>query len=260
MNYNELFNNVNIPIAVLSDADLKLLFKNKAFNELFLSSVSVNFDSDMLFDILNINLPQLKNSIGFGKSYSQTACVNGIPLYYAEFEPFVSEDNAYVVCTVHCLPLFADGMIFKDSLTGLQNRVGFEYYADKLRTKYGNCDFLLMIIDIDRFKSINDSYGHIFGDEVLAAFAANLKSLQTQDSVCGRFGGDEFIAMHKLESKACAEKIIKEYIRKLNTEYNGVNVCCGIGTAIGNASLTINDMLLTADSELLKNKAENQLQ
>lgn len=55
-----------------------------------------------------------------------------------------------------------------------------------------------MILDIDNFKSVNDSYGHYFGDEVIKAFADSLKLSVGGRGIVGRIGGDEFIVLIKM--------------------------------------------------------------
>ena len=60
-----------------------------------------------------------------------------------------------------------------------------------------NRQMFLMILDIDNFKSVNDSYGHYFGDEVIKAFADSLKLSVGGRGIVGRIGGDEFIVLIK---------------------------------------------------------------
>lgn len=77
----------------------------------------------------------------------------------------------------------------KDPLTGILNRRGF---LEKVENLYGynNKSFTIVIIDIDNFKSVNDLYGHNFGDRVLKEIA---KILSSKTSLCARWGGEEFI-------------------------------------------------------------------
>jgi diguanylate cyclase (GGDEF)-like protein len=79
----------------------------------------------------------------------------------------------------------------RDGLTGLRNRVWVERQIDR-RLSPGKT-FSVAIVDIDEFKSVNDSYGHLAGDELLQQFAAELKSACRSTDMLGRWGGDEFI-------------------------------------------------------------------
>lgn len=104
-------------------------------------------------------------------------------------------------------------MARKDGLTGIFNR---SYIEDSIKERLSNvkCGVLFMI-DIDDFKSINDSYGHIAGDEVLKKFADIIKNAMGSKGTIGRIGGDEFIAFYESDSNrenvACvANKIINQ--------------------------------------------------
>ncbi len=102
-----------------------------------------------------------------------------------------------------------------DPLTGVYNRRGFEIQvksllADSARVSAGAC---LLLLDIDRFKTINDTYGHIFGDKVIRTLASTLKSIvKGQDSVC-RMGGEEFAILLPETGLSGASKVA-EHIRK----------------------------------------------
>jgi len=84
-----------------------------------------------------------------------------------------------------------------DALTGIPNRRGFSERAERLiaRCKADNTPLTLLLCDLDHFKSINDRFGHLVGDELLIAFAKSLTgSLRPLDLV-GRIGGEEFVAL-----------------------------------------------------------------
>lgn len=82
----------------------------------------------------------------------------------------------------------------QDSLTGLLNR-GTAIRAIRHILKNNQGHHILIMLDIDRFKQINDRYGHKFGDKALRTAAARLKSALRRDDVFGRLGGDEFIIL-----------------------------------------------------------------
>ncbi|MBE4908354.1 diguanylate cyclase [Bacillus luteolus] len=103
----------------------------------------------------------------------------------------------------------------RDSLTGLFNVRSFDYYYNSILTKTmemkGDCS--ICIIDVDHFKQINDTYGHLAGDQVLKQLANLLKSLTREGDVLSRNGGEEFsiILPHCNHEKA---KEIAERIRR----------------------------------------------
>jgi len=84
-----------------------------------------------------------------------------------------------------------------DAMTGLANRKGFDEATDKLRDAQERApsDDCLLICDIDKFKSINDTYGHLFGDKVIKAVADALTKQTKGKDLVARFGGEEFIVL-----------------------------------------------------------------
>ncbi|SEM17133.1 diguanylate cyclase (GGDEF) domain-containing protein [Halomonas daqiaonensis] len=101
----------------------------------------------------------------------------------------------------------------RDELTGLDSRSHFMKRAQALllRSQHDTAPFSLFMIDVDHFKSINDTWGHIHGDRVLTSIAETCKrSLRPQD-VIGRFGGEEFIVAlpetHLKDAKMVAERL-----------------------------------------------------
>ena len=101
-----------------------------------------------------------------------------------------------------------------DSLTGLPNRRAIEDWATRQLSgaiRYG-FSFLVVLADLDHFKSVNDTYGHDAGDTVLKKFAEILKANSRRSDICGRIGGEEFLFVltHTTQDNA---KIVIERIR-----------------------------------------------
>jgi diguanylate cyclase (GGDEF)-like protein len=92
-----------------------------------------------------------------------------------------------------------------DTLTGLLNRRGFQA-ASATALRDGG---LVLVIDVNRFKSVNDTYGHAVGDEVLQAVGRTLASCH-EDSVAGRTGGDEFVVLLPSGDLGSAESLRDE--------------------------------------------------
>lgn len=109
----------------------------------------------------------------------------------------------------------ARGEALIDPLTGIFNRRGFEIeaqksFSDKAILDKGLC---LLMVDIDHFKKVNDTYGHLFGDKVITAIAAALKSkVKGQDAVA-RLGGEEFAVLLP-ETGLTGAQVVAESIRK----------------------------------------------
>ena len=100
-----------------------------------------------------------------------------------------------------------------DPLTKLHNRAHFDEVINHIakHQRRVDTDFVLVITDIDHFKSINDTYGHQVGDEALVAVAKTLKHSLREDDLIARWGGEEFVIMLKNvtidEAKAIIEKV-----------------------------------------------------
>jgi len=110
-------------------------------------------------------------------------------------------------------------MVQHDVLTGLLNRRGFKNHVEKLvnNAKHETCFSILFYLDLNQFKSINDSLGHAVGDEVLLLVSKRLRKLLDDKSIASRLGGDEFIIVipHVSEDKDIANKEAQEFSREL---------------------------------------------
>ena len=122
----------------------------------------------------------------------------------------------------------------KDGLTNLHNRNSIKQLADA-HIKQG-CGGTFMMIDMDNFKSINDSFGHLVGDEVLVKFATAIKDTIGADNLAGRIGGDEFVVFLKTattreDARILANAIINNVKKQFFNSYLG-NVSASIGIAM----------------------------
>ncbi|HHY72137.1 MAG TPA: GGDEF domain-containing protein [Bacillus bacterium] len=92
--------------------------------------------------------------------------------------------------------------IQRDGLTGLANRRAFDIEIEKWVKK--KVHFSLIMADIDRFKKVNDEYGHLVGDEVLKFLAKTMHDVIREDDLCFRYGGEEFVILLKDKNEADA--------------------------------------------------------
>jgi diguanylate cyclase (GGDEF)-like protein len=118
----------------------------------------------------------------------------------------------------------------------------------------------LVFIDVDKFKLINDTKGHLFGDQVLMEIALRLKkSIRNSDTVA-RFGGDEFVILFEnISNKSDVSIMIETLTQELEKELiiNGINleINCSIGVAIfPDDGTTIDTLMATADKAMYKTK------
>ena len=102
-----------------------------------------------------------------------------------------------------------------DPLTGLSNRRHFFEYAtaEVCRSKRYSHTMALMMLDIDHFKHVNDTYGHATGDEVLIGVAKLVQKNMRESDLAARFGGEEFIAFLP-ETEELGAEVVAERIRQ----------------------------------------------
>lgn len=149
-----------------------------------------------------------------------------------------------------------------DTLTGLPNRLmltealdGALAYAEKWRTR---CAFLM--IDLDRFKAVNDSLGHLVGDQLLARVSERLKELMTDNELCGRLGGDEFaIVIRDANDIQHVQQVAERVIQRLSQPYEVDNHTLYVGASIGSAvgprdGSTVETLMRNADLALYRSK------
>ncbi|NNM78159.1 EAL domain-containing protein [Sphingomonas sp. ID1715] len=125
-----------------------------------------------------------------------------------------------------------------DTLTGLPNRLHMAEAIGSALTEAeqwrSRCAFL--IIDIDRFKSVNDTLGHAVGDRLLTRVGERLASLMTAKELCGRLGGDEFgVVIKDGSDQGRVEKLAHRIIDELSHPYDIDNHILYVGASIGAA-------------------------
>jgi diguanylate cyclase (GGDEF)-like protein len=148
-----------------------------------------------------------------------------------------------------------------DSLTGLSNRLHFSEILDGFFSKgEEELNFALHVIDLDGFKSINDTYGHPIGDLLLLAVAQRLRSNLTSSDVLVRLGGDEFAVIQKLPTSETDASLLAGRICELVGEpfqVSGLNlnISASVGVAFGAKDATSTaDLLRIADLALYSAK------
>ncbi|HSL77159.1 MAG TPA: GGDEF domain-containing protein, partial [Candidatus Limnocylindrales bacterium] len=154
----------------------------------------------------------------------------------------------------------AEAAASTDPLTGLPNRRYFDEYVGLLaqRRRAGDAVGVLMV-DIDRFKALNDTYGHATGDEVLRGVASAIVSAVREDDVPARFGGEEFVVLLRNPGPGVAVEVgerIRAAVRGLDLrELEVPQVSVSVGVAVANGpDQPIEELLRIADQNLYSAK------
>ena len=128
-------------------------------------------------------------------------------------------DSAFNWCLLHVTPVFENGAVRTmvgvisniqntkekllkledsvqlDSFTGLCSKQRFIELTDMILSENPERRCAMLVIDLDHFKAVNDTYGHMCGDEILLAISGHIRSLFRKSDIVARFGGDEFVIL-----------------------------------------------------------------
>ena len=157
----------------------------------------------------------------------------------------------------------------KDELTGLYNR---RFFMDSLNVEFQRAirykrSLSILIIDVDNFKTINDTFGHLAGDEVLSAISKQLSSCLRRGDLIGRYGGEEFAVLlteTDIEGALQVGEKMRQHV--MAQEFKNISMTFGVTISIGVATNlneeTALEMLETADKAMYvaKNDGRNRVE
>ncbi|QNP59585.1 putative bifunctional diguanylate cyclase/phosphodiesterase [Paenacidovorax monticola] len=152
-------------------------------------------------------------------------------------------------------------LAFSDVLTGLPNRLMLSQRVDtaiEVARRHGT-GFAILFLDLDRFKIINDSLGHPFGDRVLQLVAERLQSCLRQTDMLCRLGGDEFVIyLHGGDATVAenvARRMLEDMLRPFVLDGMGFSIQCSIGMALfPQDGQTLDDLIKQADTAMYRVK------
>ena len=149
-------------------------------------------------------------------------------------------------------------MAYFDLLTGLPNRARFTEQAQHTMARAAEAGAMaaLMVLDIDRFKSVNDSFGHPAGDALLCQTATRLRTLLPEQGMLARLGGDEFailpgVGVSREDCSALAAAVLQSFAEPFMLENREVVVSASLGIALFPADgEAVDDLVKFADSAM----------
>jgi diguanylate cyclase (GGDEF)-like protein len=250
---NILFS-IDVPI-ILFNQDLDILYANEIFyhftkmepEEVLKRKIQINTDrlkEELFFFTMNVKIihPKTKNEI--------STPLNIIPFEY--------NNQIYYLGTIH------DS--YYDSLTGFPNISIFELNMEKAiaSAKRRNKFLALLFIDLDKFKFINDTYGHLIGDKIIQKVAKILESSIRIDDFITRKGGDEFIILlndlaKKEDIQYVIDKIFSHFDKPFEIDNQKVPLTLSIGISIfPDDGDTVKELIQKADYVMYKAKKEDK--
>ncbi len=151
----------------------------------------------------------------------------------------------------------------KDTLTGLPNRMAFNTYLDECLEE-SNLDgnkLAVLLFDFNRFKEVNDLFGHAAGDHILLQASAHLRSMLAEGEFCARLGGDEFVLIKKNADQASAldlaERIATSLAMSMKWEDKVIETSVTVGVALyPQHGRNRQELLGNADLAMYRGKSE----
>ncbi len=186
-------------------------------------------------------------------------------LYLVEAKSAVMEELRKLNHRLHGAKLMAEEQAFTDTLTGLKNRRGMELLARRIIE--ASQPFSVMHVDLDFFKSVNDTHGHAAGDHVLQHVARVLLEETRSEDIVVRFGGDEFVLIfdglvEEAPLSNIAERIIERLEEPIRFNSKDCKISASIGAAVSPdyAEPDLDKMLNDADMALYQSKRNGRAQ
>jgi diguanylate cyclase (GGDEF)-like protein len=149
-----------------------------------------------------------------------------------------------------------------DALTGLPNRTTLKEKISELLAIEPRVNVVVFFCDLDRFKIVNDSLGHVTGDEILAEAASRISKAVEPEDFVARFGGDEFVVVSTMvEDREAGLRIAERLTRALSkpfvTDEQEIQIGVSIGISTSNSDSNANQLLRNADIAMYRAKAQS---
>jgi diguanylate cyclase (GGDEF)-like protein len=200
------------------------------------------------------------------------ATLGALGVYSASLGRFTADDAAFLQALANLVAAAKDNLAAEaelrhramhDPLTGLPNRT---LLADRLEHALAACRepgerVAVLLVDVDRFKHVNDSLGHPVGDQLLVQLAKRLRAGVRGGDTLARMGGDEFVIVaervhdteHALE---IAERIAKAWSTPLQLGDRSMHVAASVGVAVSSPGTSADELLASADAAMYRAKEQ----
>jgi len=223
--------------------------------------LSAHSDSDTLIEMINLGISHFLLKPVMEEQLLDT-------LYKVGYRITIAKEKERLTQEVHILNwelrnkvIELDKLANEDPLTGIANRRRFFERSELLisKSREENIPFFLFVIDIDRFKMINDTYGHDIGDKVIKILTDTVLDHINKHICFARLGGDEFIIIVRHVSQEEALRLIEAIRREIDRERTVSNTTLHFTISAGMTALqkddrTADDLIRRADKNLYRAK------
>lgn len=229
----------------------------RLFIRLFAAKGPVDYVVKFLVLLLLVNALNVAQALYFdrGQFMPLSNCIRGASVVATPFIVLV----IWLISSLDNLQSHLSQMVRTDQMTGLLLRHAFMETVTRVHTDSGG---VFLMLDVDHFKSVNDSFGHAIGDDCLIAVAEQIRSLTRRDDVVGRLGGEEFgiflVGAPDPLAIEIGESLAKGVVVAVSDIGQDVNITMSVGAVRGKASETIQQVYSTADQALYRAKAEGR--
>lgn len=229
--------------------------------------------ANLVFDDLSEILEKVFNAVGNEKTLDYEFRIlnkNGQILWIHDIATYDEENDVFHVVIMdisyrqEALEAISQSASI-DGLTGLLNRDYLEKQVKQMAL-FSPCftHHAMFLIDLDNFKMVNDTYGHLVGDKLLSKVGKRLRSLFVDDEILGRLGGDEFAVFTRdVDSIEGLKAIAHSIVESLVFDICGINVSASVGVYFDSQhQLDFTRMYFAADKALycVKNSGKNGYQ
>ncbi|MGC3873932.1 putative bifunctional diguanylate cyclase/phosphodiesterase [Halomonas sp. GXIMD04776] len=165
-----------------------------------------------------------------------SSCIMLAALMISIYDAHLSSRTAQLANSLQQANQELKGMVHRDPLTQLPNRLLLEERLDSLMAS-ANSEFAVFFVDLDRFKNVNDSYGHHVGDELIKHVASRLQAAIRESDTVARVGGDEFMVLASSSAKregyaALARHIVSTLDKPFQIANSIVKVSSSVGISL----------------------------
>jgi diguanylate cyclase (GGDEF)-like protein len=242
----------------------KVIHTNKAFNEFFNIYDSTEQNNNVLLErffkkyATKNKIPNIKMLLEKEETNMLSLKDNNGKISIYSIEATKLFNSYHIITFTDITKLEKEKLSYKtqaytDKLTSVANRTKFDLDMDQKISLEEN--FSLLLLDIDDFKAVNDTFGHDIGDEVLKLFASSVQNTIRSDDILYRWGGEEFFVVINAPTniaKIAAEHILNKI--KTTTFPHNKQLTCSIGISYFDSTHSKEEVIKKADEALYKAK------